>query len=336
MSSTGDNLFAQLRKPGVIDLVRKELPRTLPAEYIRLKVAYCAICGGDIASYKGQANENFPFTIGHEYFGTITATASDVLEFNEGDSVAVDPNFRCGECDFCLSGMSNHCEKSGINLFEPRGLAHFVDIHCSYLHKIPSFKQDFLGALIEPLSCSLYAIDQAFIANSERILILGCGGQGTLLTFALTNRFPGVEIDLYDPNQAKVANLHDAFSLNTTLLDQPPPIPTYPLVFEASGQSKGFDYAAAAIAKGGQIVVISRYRKQKAHIPEELPRSGCQITFSHLNGNGEPFIRAIDLLASSWRKSYNRLIKIESFNDLANVFKGLDQSSYSKIVVKIN
>jgi threonine dehydrogenase-like Zn-dependent dehydrogenase len=331
-----NNSFVHIASPGVVEIVEETLPSALTPDYVRLKVAFCGICGGDYSSCKGRSDVTYPLTIGHEYYGSIVEVGGNVAGFHPGDLVAVDPNYRCGRCDYCKTGKSNFCELSGSNLFRRRGLSNYVDIHCSYLHHLVPLSPDFLGALIEPLSCALQALALANIEEDEQILILGCGGQGTMLSFALSCLRPTLTIDVFDINLPKSENLSVTFPDTIIPLKEPPPEGAYSLVIEASGQSAGFNFASRSVLKGGKIIVISRYYDQMVTIPDDFPRRGCEIIFSHLNGNGEPFIHAMDLISKFWKKSYNKLIKIESLFDIEEVLKNHDNSPHGKIIIKVN
>ena len=180
MSGVRLNHFALLLHPGSIQIRKVQLSPTLPRpDFVRLKVDFCGICGGDLATFQGKSNIDYPHTLGHEYCGSIVLLGEGVHGLLVGQKVAVDPNYRCGQCHFCRNGLSNFCVSNSVNLFNPRGFARYVDIHHSYLHQIPDFPHAYLGALIEPLSCALHALKLSEAEHTDRILILGGGGQGT-------------------------------------------------------------------------------------------------------------------------------------------------------------
>jgi threonine dehydrogenase-like Zn-dependent dehydrogenase len=337
MAAENHNLYAQLTGPHDLQLFEELLPDILPhPNYVRLKVDYCSICGGDITSFLGKSKAIYPITLGHEYFGRIERIGEEVTDLHVGDHVAVDPNYRCGECAFCNSGNSHFCESSGVNLFHPRGFSRYVDIHHSYLYKIPEFPEIYLGSLIEPLSCALHALKLSKVNENDKVLILGCGGQGTLLTFALSVFFPKLKIDLFDPNSQRAFNLTSVFTETTTLYSESPASPDYSLVFEASGQSGGFDCAVETVQAQGRIIIISRYNNGKVKIPCTLARRGCSIKFSHLNGDGNSFIRAMHLLSTQWSDHYNKLFRIVPFRDLREAFKQIENSPNNKTIAAIS
>jgi threonine dehydrogenase-like Zn-dependent dehydrogenase len=275
--------------------------------------------------------------LGHEYCGVVEKSGVQVAAFTPGDRVAIDPNYRCGHCEYCKSGASNLCDSSEANLFDQRGLATYVDLHESYLFRLPLLDPPFLGALLEPLSCALHAISLAAIRSDDRILILGCGGQGSMLVFALSVLHPALSIALYDPLRARCRNLVSIFEGNGLSLNRSPSAPEYTLVFEASGRSTGFKTAALSLSKGGRIIVISRYRDRRSvYLPHDFPRKQPQIIFSHLNGDGQTFTRALKLLSDNWKPEYQALVQIKPLAELPQVLAQADQSPFSKTIFKMD
>ena len=337
MSPDTFNRYALLKNPGELALCEERLNPELPGdEYIRLKVDYCGICGTDVDLFRGHSRAAYPRTLGHEYSGLILKTGNNVEGFQIGDTVAVDPNFRCGECQYCLAGKSNHCISSGVNLFSPRGFAYYVDIHYSYLCKIPNYSPEYLSCLAEPLSVALYAVDIAKVTQSDKVLILGCGGIGTMILFSMHSLFPQVECEIYDINNSKAERLASILPVNLHPADNPPNKAKYSLIFEATGQAEAFQTAASCLEKGGRVVTISRYHDQIVSIPPDFPYKEGSIRFVHLNGDGKAFSQAVNLIATGWREDFNRLLKIESFTSLPLIFKNLDKSTYNKTIIKID
>jgi (R,R)-butanediol dehydrogenase/meso-butanediol dehydrogenase/diacetyl reductase len=337
MANGDQNRFVLLRSPGNLELRGEPPAGSLPGlEYARLRISYCALCGSDLSFYRGRLNAEYPRTLGHEYFGTIVQVGANVAALNVGDLVAVDPNYRCGTCPFCRIGASNLCESNEINLFTRRGLSRFIEIHHAYLHKIPPLKPAYLGALIEPLSCTLHAIELANVQENDTVLIVGGGGQGSLLSLGLSLLYPALQMDLYDLHRIRAQKIARACP-TVRNLPEAPSVPKYSLIFEASGQALGFQHAVSGVRKGGRIIVISRYRNQPpAAFPEEFPCKECQVIFSHLNGNGEPFLRAASLLSQSWDERFDQLFTIRPLEDTISIFAQWDQSPFCKTIVAID
>jgi threonine dehydrogenase-like Zn-dependent dehydrogenase len=72
------------------------------------RVAACAICGTDLAVYKGiEANARYPLVPGHEPIGIIEAIGKDAATrwgVTEGDRVIVGSGLACGRCELCRNG----------------------------------------------------------------------------------------------------------------------------------------------------------------------------------------------------------------------------------------
>ncbi|MCX6641478.1 MAG: alcohol dehydrogenase catalytic domain-containing protein [bacterium] len=337
VSSDKNNRYAWLLRPGVLEFKDEALPASLDPHFARLRIAYCGLCGSDLAYYLGRPEAEYPRTLGHEYFGEIVQVGAAVTAFYPGQQIAVDPNYRCGTCDYCRSGASHLCDSSEANLFHPRGLARFVDVHDSYLHPVPAYRYSWLSALIEPLSAALHAVELSQAQAEQRALILGCGSQGFMLTFALTQLYPQLKIAVYDPNTNRARNLEEAFCPHLLALRASPTSPDYPLVFEATGVTAGFEQACRALKKGGRLVVLSRYRDRKSvDLPVEFPRKEPTVIFSHLDGDGSPFVAAMNLLLEKWDDRYNSLIDIQPFTDLPSVMANLENSPFNKTIIDIN
>ena len=149
-------------------------PEPGPGDVV-IKIARCGICGTDISFTKGgmfDFGENAQF--GHEYAGEIVATGSGVSRFKTGDRVAVLPSVACGTCASCHSHGNNVlCQASpGPGML---GFAEYARIPESVITRLPQTLSMADGALVEPLTISLYGTKFARIQPGERVLVLGGG-----------------------------------------------------------------------------------------------------------------------------------------------------------------
>jgi L-iditol 2-dehydrogenase len=119
--------------------------------------------------------------LGHESAGVVLAVHSSVDSLKVGDRVAIEPNIICGECEPCLTGRYNGCEKV---LFlstppVPGLLRRYVNHPAAWCHKIGdmSFED---GACLEPLSVSLAAMQRSGISLGDPVLICGAGPIGLI------------------------------------------------------------------------------------------------------------------------------------------------------------
>ena len=159
-------------KPVVIETLPD--PEPGPGDLI-IKIARCGICGTDISFTKGgmfDFGENAQF--GHEYAGEIVATSSNVTRFRTGERVAVLPSVACGTCSSCRSHGNNVlCQASpGPAML---GFAEYARIPESVATRLPQTLSMADGALVEPMTISLYGTKFARIQPGERVLVLGGG-----------------------------------------------------------------------------------------------------------------------------------------------------------------
>ncbi len=122
---------AQLRKPGKVVLVEREL--TLAEDEVLVKAHLSGICGSDKAMYRGNIPEKFslPFYLGHESGGTVVEVGAKVREYRPGDRVMV---FK-----WC-------------NTF-----ADYFAVPVAGLQPIPEGLDMDLGCLGEPIGCAMYS-----------------------------------------------------------------------------------------------------------------------------------------------------------------------------------
>lgn len=92
---------------------------------VKIKPAFCGICGTDVHEYLGGpnlipketphpiTNETLPLTLGHEFSGTVEEVGEEVQNVQVGDRICVQPAIYDGECPPCRRGLINCCDKNG-------------------------------------------------------------------------------------------------------------------------------------------------------------------------------------------------------------------------------
>jgi L-iditol 2-dehydrogenase len=137
--------------------------------------------------------------LGHESAGVILAVHPSVETLKVGDRVAIEPNIICNECEPCLTGRYNGCEKVEFLSTPPFPglLRRYVNHPAIWCHKIGdmSFED---GACLEPLSVSLAAMQRAGVRLGDPVLICGAGPIGliTLLCCQAAGACPLVITDI--------------------------------------------------------------------------------------------------------------------------------------------
>ena len=184
---------------GQKDIRIEEIPEPeLRPGTVKLKVAWCGICGTDLHEYlEGPifisapghphplSHENAPVTMGHEFSGTVEEVGEGVTDVEVGENVVVEPYFVCNECAPCKAGNYHLCTKMGfIGLAGGGGgLSEKVVVDRRWIHKIGNIPLD-EAALIEPLSVAHHAVVRRG-AESGNIAIVGGAGPIGLLVAAV-------------------------------------------------------------------------------------------------------------------------------------------------------
>ena len=78
-------------------------------ETVKVQVKACAICGSDLALYRGYRDISGETYFGHEFSGVITEVGNASNGMRAGMRVASELVHGCGRCWFCRNGQENYC-----------------------------------------------------------------------------------------------------------------------------------------------------------------------------------------------------------------------------------
>lgn len=179
-----------------------ECPTAGDGEMI-IKIEAAGICASDRAVYMGQdpwggiLNPKIP---GHEFVGTVIELgrgAAGQKDLKIGDRVTAECILPCGDCYYCRNGWYHLCEDP--DNFLEGGFAQYMKLpERARIHKVPLSLTPEEAALIEPLSCSAYAVEQASLSMRDTVVISGLGtiGMGMLQFARLKNPYRLIGVDL--------------------------------------------------------------------------------------------------------------------------------------------
>lgn len=172
-------------------------PEPGPTDII-LKVKACGVCGTDlhISDLHEPTGGMTPLStgaiMGHEFSGEIVELGSQVEKaWRVGDRLCGLPYIGCGRCIQCLTGNGHRCPQvvyGGLGKLEG-AYAEYVRVGSSESVQLPKSVDYHLGALVEPLSVALHAVNKANLKTGKSVLIMGGGPVG--LAVALWCRFFG-------------------------------------------------------------------------------------------------------------------------------------------------
>lgn len=108
---------------------------------VRVRVAYCGLCGTDLHIYQGHMDERVaaPLVFGHEMSGTIDAVGPAVAGWQVGDKVTVMPLRWDGTCAACHDGHQHICSNlSFIGIDAPGALQELWTVPADTLVRLPA------------------------------------------------------------------------------------------------------------------------------------------------------------------------------------------------------
>lgn len=305
------------------------LPKT-SKNWVTVKFLYCGICGGDISFYNKKRKIEEPISLGHEFIGIIEDTNGS-KNFNKGDIVTSDFNYRCGKCSNCMNGNSHLCLHGEIRRFSNRAFSSKAKILEDVLYILP--QNDFKFTLVEPMSCALHATNKVTLKNNQKILILGAGSLGISLSFILKYK-QRVSYDIYDINKEKLNNIKSLiepsgkiqFDIQTN----------YDVIFDVSGSIDGLKIACNNINVGGVICSMSRLQGygNTTFAHETLSSKDITFIYSYLNGNCVE--ETIKLINDNWNKSWQSIFQIFHVEDLEEAFCNHYKIKQNKTLIKLD
>lgn len=215
-----------------IALSEIEEPHIASPDDIKIKVLQVGICGTDREEAEGGRADapagKHELVIGHEMFGQVVETGSNVQAARPGDYGLFTVRRSCGQCvaclkdrnDMCISGRYTERGIKGADGFQTE----FVVDDQRYFIKVPA-EIKHIGVLTEPMSVAAKAIDEALVIQRVRLrdiwptdnwlkgkkaLIAGLGPIGLMSAFAL--RLQGANViglDIVDENALRAKILRD-------------------------------------------------------------------------------------------------------------------------------
>lgn len=252
-----------------------ERPRPGPGEVL-IRVHANGICGTDAAEYSdgpqmyplhqrhGLTGHLGPIVPGHEFSGRIEEIGPDVEGFTVGEPVITGAALWCGACPQCRMGRTSICVAyATVGLHRHGGLAEFVCVPARIVyHAEPFHLSDDVAVLTQPMAIAVHAMRRGAPRPQEHVLVVGTGGIGAFLVYALARAGARVAAIDISPQRLEIARLlgadHTFASADQKTigveLSRYAFAPT--LVFEVSGTETGLATAIASVDPGGRVVFV--------------------------------------------------------------------------------
>ncbi|WP_222194474.1 S-(hydroxymethyl)mycothiol dehydrogenase [Modestobacter italicus] len=169
------------------------VPDPGPGEAV-VDVQACGVCHTDLHYREGGINDEFPFLLGHEAAGVVSAVGEGVTNVAVGDYVVLNWRAVCGECRACTAGKPWYCFDThnaaqkmtladGTELSPALGIGAFAEktlVHSGQCTKVDPAAPPTAAGL---LGCGVMAgvgaaINTGGVTRGNSVAVFGCGGVG--------------------------------------------------------------------------------------------------------------------------------------------------------------
>jgi S-(hydroxymethyl)mycothiol dehydrogenase len=169
------------------------VPDPGPGEAL-VDILTCGVCHTDLHYKQGGIGHDFPYLLGHEATGVVSAVGSDVTSVAPGDRVILNWRAVCGECRSCAKGQPQYCFNThnatqkmtledGTKLSPALGIGAFAEKTLVAAGQCTKVDPEVDAAAVGLLGCGVMAgigaaINTGEVKRGESVAVIGCGGVG--------------------------------------------------------------------------------------------------------------------------------------------------------------
>ena len=314
-----------------IDYIDQPAPVLKPG-HVLIDVAGCGICGSDMHVFRGsESTWRFPILFGHEFAGTVAATAGDVAGFVPGDVVTVEPMTYCGSCDMCRQERFNLCpnaEMYGAEL--PGGFAGRIAVDARYLIPVPEGVTPLQAVITEPLATVVHGFNRLHQKQFENVVIFGAGAIGLLAASIALPKARHVAVVDVVQNRLEIAkDIGVTLAVNSRESDVEAAVMEMTggrkvdLCIDCAGVSAVRRQAFELISPGGELLFIAMGHDVtevnfRQTVSKELTIYGCQCHYM------SDFTEALEAIRTGVVQS-DKLITTYPLSEGVRVFEAMRQ-----------
>jgi threonine dehydrogenase-like Zn-dependent dehydrogenase len=297
-------------------------PERPPGEAL-IRVRMAGICKTDLEITRGYMG--FRGILGHEFVGIVEAASTPQWI---GKRVVGEINCPCGRCRYCGRSMYTHCvHRTVLGILDRNGaFAEYLTLPERNLHPVPDHLPDEAAVFTEPLAAAFRILEQIAPAPEDRILVLGDGKLGLLITQVLARAHKNV---LCAGKHPQKLHLLRARGLATASVHDPIE-PGVDIVIDATGAPTGLAHALQLVRPEGTIVL-----KTTVADPCALPLSPVVIHEVRIIGSRcGPFRPALDALASGEIDPTPMISATYPLDDALAAFEHARQPDVLKVLIR--
>lgn len=240
------------------DIARVPLPGP---RWLRVRNEMCGICASDLSLLFVKADPaiapaalpaNERFYLGHEVVSTVVEVGTGVTRFRVGDRVLMDTHFdgaNCATleitppCRYCAEEDYHFCENRSAP--GPRGIGGGFGegyiTHETAVYPCPPDLSLDAAVLVEPMAVAVHAVMRFPPQPGERVLVLGAGIIGLLVTMTLRALVPSCEVTVIARHTHQAA-MAERLGAQRVLRGRP--------TYQTIAQVTGGKYFSAILNKG--------------------------------------------------------------------------------------
>ncbi|MCM0617661.1 S-(hydroxymethyl)mycothiol dehydrogenase [Paenarthrobacter sp. TYUT067] len=152
------------------------------------------VCHTDLHYKLGGISDDFPFLLGHEATGVVSAVGPDVTDVAPGDRVVLNWRAVCGNCRACNRGQAQYCFNThnatqkmtledGTELSPALGIGAFIEKTLVAAGQCTKVDPDADAAAVGLLGCGVMAglgaaLNTGNVKRGDSVAVIGCGGVG--------------------------------------------------------------------------------------------------------------------------------------------------------------
>ncbi|KAK2782699.1 hypothetical protein FQN53_009623 [Emmonsiellopsis sp. PD_33] len=275
-------------------------PQPCGADEVRIKIAFCGICGSDLHEYLGgplltpkvgekhhYTGAELPITMGHELSGVLVDVGSEISSSGRlevGQRVVINPCISDRQlgfppCAACEEGKTNCCLRFagyGLNGLGG-GYSEYLVVKASHVFRLPDSVSLEIGALVEPLAVAWHCVQISGFQSGQDVVVLGGGPIGLALLLVLKVRKARTIIvsEVLEMRQQYARSFGADFVINPLEEQEAGVNPVVAkarevsgeqsggvhVVFDTTGIQKTFDTAVASTRTGGVVFNVAIHEK---------------------------------------------------------------------------
>lgn len=314
---------------------------------VKLRVTACAVCGSDIALFRGKRDLKEERYFGHEFAGVVVDAAPDAAPIPVGTRIASEVSRACGKCWNCRHGLASYC-KSMNEAFLPGGFAQETCVlhtaENSFLSPLPDTIDDITASLLEPTNCSYEVALKAKLQPGDTVAVIGMGPMGFITARLLQAMGAGLVMGIVNkPSRLeKVREIGFVDAIDSSRPGWTEQVreafgPHGPdVVVELSGNYAALQNAIDIVRPAGRIVVGSVYSgfadkvALRPVMRKELTIVGAKGPYPNLNAEGGS--ASLDMLVRL-RDDLRRIVTVYEAKDAVRAFEDMMSGKSIKSVI---